>query len=64
MVLFNIENDDRLVECKGCGGQTFLNLALYDSRHKNHFCDEVCFKEWAFENVELIVEFYQRMNVS
>lgn len=63
MVLFWIDEDTELVECKGCGGQMFWNRALFDDRHENFFCDEECFKEWAIDNVELITEFYQKMNV-
>lgn len=38
--------------------------ALYDENIYAHFCNDVCFHEWAYDHFDDILRFYEEMNVS
>ena len=36
---------------------------LYDENARLYLCDDVCFDDWASDNIEIVGEYYKRMNV-
>lgn len=50
--------------CTQCDGQLVPEDALYDDRTYAYFCDNDCFRDWADDNNEEVVEFYERLNIS
>lgn len=36
---------------------------MFDEYKENIFCDYHCFKEWATDNIDVLIEYYRDLNV-
>lgn len=55
--------EDPTVICARCRATLPSGDALYDMRTEFSFCDDDCFREWADDNYEYVVEYYCERNI-
>src|SRR5699024_10980493 len=67
-----VKGDDRMatnkgrVACASCRTEVTTEEALdwlYDDWARLYLCADVCFDDWASDNIDVIGEYYKRMNV-
>ena len=51
------------VACEQCNSPLTPEDAVYDDNTYRYYCDMECFYDWADDNVEDVIEYYERMNV-
>lgn len=54
------------VACASCRTEVTAEEALdwlYDENARLYLCDDVCFDDWASDNIDVVGEYYKRMNV-
>lgn len=49
--------------CGYCAKTIDKGDAVYDERRGAYYCDIDCFRSWADDNVDDVIEYYERMNV-
>lgn len=54
--------EEPIVTCARCRAEVPSGDALYDERTQLAFCDEDCFREWADDNYEYVVDYYYELN--
>ncbi len=47
--------------CIICGRDA--SAGYYDSRAEHHLCSYECYAAWAGDSIEVLAEFYKRMNL-
>jgi len=50
--------------CAQCGVTIIPEDSVYDDHTSEFFCDKACFLDWADDNMDVVSDFYVRLNIS
>jgi len=56
-------HEEPLVKCDNCGTEHYYDNLYWDEYSEKYFCDKTCFYEWADANIEIVCDYYWRMNI-
>lgn len=51
------------VTCSNCNHDLPVDEAVIDENEGSYFCDEICFRDWASDNMAIVVDYYIGLNV-